>query len=97
MPDDLDGSFFNLQSLKKQVVTLEQATVQTVCFNTVYLDGVLKDLIINAAGLITDWERSVKALCVSSRESWAHRLLDRPSSYWQSCGMQGKVICTPVL
>ncbi len=42
-------------------------------------------------GLITDWERCVKTLWVSSRENWAHRLLDRTSSYWQSCGMQGKV------
>ena len=44
-----------------------------------------------APGLITDWERCVKTLWVSSRENWAHRLLDRTSSYWQSCGMQGKV------
>lgn len=42
-------------------------------------------------GLLTDWERCVKTLWVSSRENWAHRLLDRTSSYWQSCGMQGKV------
>ena len=46
--------------------------------------------IING-GLLTDWERCVKTLWVSSRENWAHRLLDRTSSYWQSCGMQGKV------
>ena len=27
---------------------------------------------------------------VSSRESWAYRLTDGTSSYWQSCGTQGK-------
>ena len=33
-----------------------------------------------APGLITDWERCVKTLWVSSREIWAHRLLDRTSN-----------------
>lgn len=53
----------------------------------------IKDFVCNTrsnAGLITDWECCVKSLWVSSRENWAHRLLDRTSSYWQSCGMQGK-------
>ena len=32
----------------------------------------------------------VKSMGVSSRESWAYRLTDGTSSFWQSCGTQGK-------
>ncbi|GAB6021505.1 E3 ubiquitin-protein ligase herc2 [Chamberlinius hualienensis] len=39
---------------------------------------------------IDDWFQCVKVLTVSSRESWAHRLIDGTGSYWQSCGSQGK-------
>jgi len=41
-------------------------------------------------GLVEDWSACVKALSVSSRESWAYRLSDTSSSYWQSCGPQGQ-------
>jgi len=40
-------------------------------------------------GLIEDWSMCVKTMGVSSRESWAYRLTDGTSSYWQSCGTQG--------
>jgi E3 ubiquitin-protein ligase HERC2 len=42
-------------------------------------------------GLIEDWSKCIKTLSVSSRESFAHRLVDSSDSYWQSCGSQGKV------
>jgi E3 ubiquitin-protein ligase HERC2 len=42
-------------------------------------------------GLIEDWSKCIKTLSVSSRETWAHRLVDGSDSYWQSCGSQGKV------
>ena len=41
-------------------------------------------------GLVEDWSACVKALTVSSRESWAYRLTENSSSYWQSCGPQGQ-------
>jgi hypothetical protein len=43
-------------------------------------------------GLIEDWSKCIKTLSVSSRETWAHRLVDGSDNYWQSCGSQGKVI-----
>ncbi|KAK2709534.1 hypothetical protein QYM36_013262, partial [Artemia franciscana] len=43
-----------------------------------------------STGLITDWTVCVKNLTVSSREAWANRLIDGTSSFWQSCGVQGK-------
>ena len=42
-------------------------------------------------GLIDDWYKCVRSLKVSSRENWAHRLIDGTGSYWQSCGQEGKV------
>jgi hypothetical protein len=42
-------------------------------------------------GLIEDWSKCIKTLSVSSRETWAHRLVDGSDKYWQSCGSQGKV------
>ncbi|XP_077868707.1 E3 ubiquitin-protein ligase HERC2-like [Saccoglossus kowalevskii] len=46
----------------------------------------------NAAGaLIEEWNRCVKHLSVSTRESQASRLIDgNPATYWQSSGSQGK-------
>ncbi|XP_023713900.1 E3 ubiquitin-protein ligase HERC2 [Cryptotermes secundus] len=41
-------------------------------------------------GLIEDWSKCIKTLSVSSREAWAHRLVDGSDKYWQSCGSQGK-------
>ena len=41
-------------------------------------------------GLVEEWGDCVKSMGVSSRESWAYRLTDGTSSYWQSCGTQGK-------
>jgi hypothetical protein len=43
------------------------------------------------SGLIEDWSRCIKTLSVSSREAWAHHLVDSSDQYWQSCGSQGKV------
>ena len=43
-----------------------------------------------SGGLVEDWAGCVKSLAVSSRESWAYRLTDSTSSYWQSCGAQGQ-------
>ena len=40
--------------------------------------------------IIEEWSTCVKSMGVSSRESWAYRLTDGTSSYWQSCGTQGK-------
>ena len=40
--------------------------------------------------IIEEWSQCVKSMGVSSRESWAYRLTDGTSSYWQSCGTQGK-------
>ena len=42
-------------------------------------------------GLIEEWSKCIKTLSVSSRESFAHRLVDGSDSCWQSCGSQGKV------
>lgn len=42
-------------------------------------------------GTVEDWYRCVRNLSVSSRENWAHRLIDGTGSYWQSCGQEGKV------
>ncbi len=42
------------------------------------------------SGLIEDWSRCVRSMGVSSRENWAYKLTDGTSSYWQSCGSQGK-------
>ncbi|XP_068082847.1 E3 ubiquitin-protein ligase HERC2 [Anabrus simplex] len=42
------------------------------------------------SGLIEDWSKCIKTLNVSSRETWAHRLVDGSGNYWQSCGSQGK-------
>lgn len=44
----------------------------------------------SVAGLLEEWSLCVKSMGVSSRESWAYRLTDGTSSYWQSCGSQGK-------
>lgn len=44
-----------------------------------------------ADGTVEDWYRCVRNLSVSSRENWAHRLIDGTGSYWQSCGQEGKV------
>ncbi|KAK4294466.1 hypothetical protein Pmani_032901 [Petrolisthes manimaculis] len=41
-------------------------------------------------GTVEDWYRCVRNLSVSSRENWAHRLIDGTGSYWQSCGQEGK-------
>ncbi|KAK8398901.1 hypothetical protein O3P69_004178 [Scylla paramamosain] len=41
-------------------------------------------------GTVEDWHRCVRNLSVSSRENWAHRLIDGTGSYWQSCGQEGK-------
>jgi hypothetical protein len=43
------------------------------------------------SGLIDDWSKCIKTLSVSSREAWAHRLVDGSDKYWQSYGSQGKV------
>lgn len=42
--------------------------------------------------IVKEWDRVVKSLMVSSRESQAGRLIDGTDSYWQSAGSQGKVI-----
>lgn len=41
-------------------------------------------------GTVEDWYRCVRNLSVSSRENWAHKLIDGTGSYWQSCGQEGK-------
>ena len=41
--------------------------------------------------IVKEWDRVVKGLMVSSRESQAERLIDGTESYWQSAGSQGKV------
>ena len=41
--------------------------------------------------IVKEWDRVVKSLMVSSRESQAARLIDGTESYWQSAGSQGKV------
>ena len=41
--------------------------------------------------IVKEWDRVVKSLIVSSRESQAGRLIDGTESYWQSAGSQGKV------
>ena len=41
--------------------------------------------------IVKEWDRVVKSLMVSSRESQAGRLIDGTESYWQSAGSQGKV------
>ena len=43
-----------------------------------------------AGAILEEWSQCVKSMGVSSRESWAYRLTDGTSSYWQSCGTQGK-------
>lgn len=40
--------------------------------------------------LIDDWSKCIRTLSVSSRESWATRLVDGSEKYWQSCGALGK-------
>ncbi len=42
------------------------------------------------AGLVEEWGKVVRSMGVSSRENWAYKLTDGTSSYWQSCGTQGK-------
>jgi E3 ubiquitin-protein ligase HERC2 len=43
------------------------------------------------AGLIEEWSKCVKQLNVSSLETWSQRLVDGdPTTFWQSCGSQGK-------
>ena len=50
-----------------------------------------RDLAANVAGgVVDDWSSCIKSLAVSSRESWAYRLTENSSSYWQSCGAQGQ-------
>ena len=50
-----------------------------------------RDLAANVAGgVVEEWSSCVKSLAVSSRESWAYRLTENSSSYWQSCGAQGQ-------
>lgn len=46
--------------------------------------GELDDLIIE------DWNNCVKRFSASSREAWAHCLVDGTSSCWLTCGSQGK-------
>lgn len=41
--------------------------------------------------IVKEWDRVVKNLVVSSRESQAERLIDGTESSWQSAGSQGKV------
>lgn len=41
--------------------------------------------------IVKEWDRVVKSLMVSSRETHAGRLIDGTESYWQSAGSQGKV------
>ena len=48
-------------------------------------------------GTVEDWHRCVRNLSVSSRENWAHRLIDGTGSYWQSCGQEGKVWRTTII
>ncbi|XP_048506982.1 E3 ubiquitin-protein ligase HERC2 isoform X2 [Athalia rosae] len=40
--------------------------------------------------LIENWSRCISTLSVSSRETWANRLVDGSGKYWQSCGSKGK-------
>ncbi len=42
------------------------------------------------SGLVEEWSKCVRSMGVSSRENWAYKLTDGTSSYWQSCGSQGK-------
>lgn len=43
------------------------------------------------SGILKEWSKCVKQINVSSLESWAYRLIDGiPSTFWQSCGNQGK-------
>ncbi|XP_017887257.1 E3 ubiquitin-protein ligase HERC2 [Ceratina calcarata] len=42
------------------------------------------------SSLIDDWPKCIRTLSVSSRESWATRLVDGSGLYWQSCGSRGK-------
>uniref|UniRef100_T1IYS2 HECT-type E3 ubiquitin transferase n=1 Tax=Strigamia maritima TaxID=126957 RepID=T1IYS2_STRMM len=48
------------------------------------------EIISTATNLLLEWSQCVKNLTVSSRESWAHRLISGSGSYWQSSGTQGK-------
>ena len=45
---------------------------------------------LEGVSLLEEWSQCVKSMGVSSRESWAYRLTDGTSSFWQSCGTQGK-------
>ncbi|KAK3907967.1 E3 ubiquitin-protein ligase HERC2 [Frankliniella fusca] len=42
------------------------------------------------SSLLEDWTQCVKRVTASSREGSVSRLFDGTSSYWQSCGTQGK-------
>jgi len=45
----------------------------------------------NNPNVIDEWSKCVKQLSVSSLDTWAMRLVDGdPSTFWQSCGSQGK-------
>ena len=44
----------------------------------------------HSAGILTDWSACVAHISVSSRENLAYRLTDGTSSFWQSCGDEGK-------
>ncbi|KAF7995498.1 hypothetical protein HCN44_006605 [Aphidius gifuensis] len=45
---------------------------------------------ITESSLIDDWSKCIRTLSVSSRDSWATRLVDKSDKYWQSCGSRGK-------
>ncbi|XP_015510519.2 E3 ubiquitin-protein ligase HERC2 [Neodiprion lecontei] len=45
---------------------------------------------LSEPALIENWSKCIRTLNVSSRETWATRLVDGSGKYWQSCGSQGK-------
>ncbi|KAK0097381.1 hypothetical protein PV326_002182 [Microctonus aethiopoides] len=45
---------------------------------------------ITESSVIEDWSKCIRTLSVSSRDSWAMRLVDGSGKYWQSCGSRGK-------
>ncbi|KAG8235151.1 hypothetical protein J437_LFUL015191, partial [Ladona fulva] len=40
--------------------------------------------------LFDDWSQCVRTLAVSSRDAFAHRMVDHSGGFWQSCGPLGK-------
>lgn len=65
---------------------LESTTTSMMMMTSSFTSGVGG----NNGAIIDEWSQCVKSMGVSSRESWAYRLTDGTSSYWQSCGTQGK-------